>query len=193
MEKGDRPVLSGKKGSGTFCAKHPPGRPGKTCLTPFSAWQAAQRADVVAAMRSFYAETDRLIAAHEPICRNRGRCCRFGQVGHRLYVTALEVAYYLAAGPPAPSIADDACPHAYDGGCHARDRRFLGCRVFFSDPASQAWQCPLIEERLAYLRRLHDELRVPYFYADWMRVLASLHGNPGREAPGSPASRGVVD
>src|SRR5947209_11016013 len=27
--------LAVKKGSGTFCAKHPPGRSGKRCLTPF--------------------------------------------------------------------------------------------------------------------------------------------------------------
>ena len=142
-------------------------------------WQAARRADVVAAMRSFYAETDRLIAAHDPVCRNRGLCCRFGEFGHRLYVTTLEVAYYLAEGMAAgqlpPSIADDICPHAYDGACHARDRRFLGCRVFFCDPASRAWQGPLIEQRLACLRRLHDELHVSYFYADWIAVLAALH------------------
>jgi hypothetical protein len=139
-------------------------------------WPASRRADVVEAMRSFYAETDCLIAAHEPVCRNCGRCCRFGEFGPRLYVTALEVAYYLAGGPLGRSIADDACPHAYDGACHARDRRFLLCRVFFCDPASQVWQGPLIEQRLACLRRLHDELHVPYFYADWTRVLTALEG-----------------
>ena len=191
-----------EKGVGSLLPERPEGcfaqkTPDPFFFFPVEIWQAARRADVVAAMRSFHAETDRLVAAHEPICHNRGLCCRFGQFGHRLYVTALEVAYYLAEGlrvkgvrpllPERPEgcfaqkgsapffPADDACPHAYDGACHARDRRFLGCRVFFCDPASRAWQGPLIEQRLACLRRLHDELHVSYFYADWIAVLAALH------------------
>ena len=31
----ERPQLAAEKGSGTFCAKHPEGRSGKRCLTPF--------------------------------------------------------------------------------------------------------------------------------------------------------------
>ena len=29
-------AMGGKKGTGTICAKHPPGRSGKWCLSPFS-------------------------------------------------------------------------------------------------------------------------------------------------------------
>jgi len=137
--------------------------------------QAAARADVRDAMQAFYIEADRLIAAHQPTCWNRGACCRFGEYGHRLYVTALEAAYYLAVQPGAvPPITADASPHAHDGQCHARDCRPLGCRIFYCDPHAQHWQGPLTEQCLEELKRLHWELGVPYFYADWMTVLRAV-------------------
>jgi len=134
---------------------------------------AAHRSDLVGAMRAFYEETDRLIADRHPTCWNKGACCDFTRLGSRLYVTALEVCYYLAAHQ-VPAVMGDACPHAYDGSCHARDHRPLGCRVYHCDPQAQAWQGPLMEERLARLRVLHEELGVAYFYADWIRILRSL-------------------
>src|SRR5437667_5743652 len=36
LSKGRARSGPAKKGAGTFCAKHPPGRSGKRCLTPFS-------------------------------------------------------------------------------------------------------------------------------------------------------------
>jgi len=139
-----------------------------------SLFDAAGRTEVVAAMRSLYAEADGRIAAMGAKCWNKGACCRFGQFGHRLYVTALETAFYLAMGDPPGSVTDDACPHARDGKCHARDRRPLGCRVFYCDPDALHWQGPLTEECLARLRRMHEELDVPYFYADWMATLRAI-------------------
>jgi hypothetical protein len=159
---------------------------------------AAHRPEVVAAMRDFYLEVDRRIQAHTPVCWNKGECCQFGRYGHRLYVTALEVVYYLATSeldlfpyPPDPgskvhggghdlaaprplTLAEDACPHAYQGKCHARQRRPLGCRVFYCDPAAQHWQGPITEELLGRLRQLHNELDIPYLYTDWMTALRAL-------------------
>ena len=137
-------------------------------------FDAARRAEVVQAMREFYAEADRLIAEQTPTCWNKGECCRFGQCGHRLYVTALEVCYYLAEGETLLTVADDMCPHSHEGQCHARGRRPLGCRIFYCDPEAQAWQGSLTEDLLARLRALQDELNVPYFYVDWMLVLRAL-------------------
>ena len=159
-------------------------------------WQASRRVDVVAAMDAFYAEADRQIAARLPVCTNKGECCRFAQFGHRLYVTALEVAYYLASGYLAhaaenanndgenrkpcdsmiPAVTEEVCPHAIGGRCCARDRRPFGCRVFFCDPAAQHWQGPMTEETLVRLRQMHDDLSVPYFYAEWLTVLRALRG-----------------
>src|ERR1051325_9677199 len=117
--------------------------------------EVSPRHELIAAMEQFYRELDQDIAARRPICWNSGECCRFGQYGHRLYVTALEVAYYLAKAqstdshslPPANHVSlpvlgsssnDDTCPHA-NGGCQARQRRPMGCRIFYCDPAAQDW------------------------------------------------------
>jgi len=136
-------------------------------------FDAARRPEVIEAIRAFYRQVDRRIAGLPGTCWNRGDCCRFGRFGHRLYVTALEVAYYLVAIQPA-SLTDDACPHAHDGRCHVRDHRPLGCRVFYCDPAARHWQGPLTEQLLARLRAMHEEFGVAYFYADWMVVLQAI-------------------
>jgi len=136
--------------------------------------EAAHRPEVVEAMRSFYAEADGLIARQPGTCASCGACCGFGEYDHRLHVTALEVCYYLAGGEGSPSINADACPHAFDGKCRARARRPLGCRIFYCDPCAESWQGPLTEQLLARLRAMHEELNVPYFYADWMAILRSI-------------------
>ncbi len=141
--------------------------------------EAARRPEVVEAMRAFYEQVDRRIGEKEATCLNKGECCRFGRFGHRLYVTALEVCYYLAKGVAPPIVTDDACPHAHQGRCHARDRRPLGCRIFYCDTRAQQWQGPLTEDQLTRLRALHHELDVPYFYADWMQVLRVLQSANG--------------
>ncbi len=134
----------------------------------------ARRPEVVAAMREFYAEADREIEEQNPTCRNKGECCRFGEFGHRLYVTTLEVVYYLATGNLPPPVTADACPHSLDGKCHARNRRPLGCRVFYCDPHARHWQGPLSERRLARLKVMHEALQVPYMYTDWMAVVKAM-------------------
>ncbi len=153
---------------------------------------AALRSDVITAVELLYRDLDAGIAAHAPTCWNKGECCRFGEYGHRLYVTTLEAAYYLAVQPseqpPAaaesaaslpvlgspPPTSSDVCPHAQGGRCHARAARPMGCRIFYCDPATQHWQGPMTEAYLARLRELHQALGVPYFYADWMKVLEAL-------------------
>ncbi len=135
---------------------------------------AAKRPEVVSAMREFYESADVLIASHKATCWNSGECCRFGRYGHRLYVTSLELCYYVAAGLPAPPITEDACPHARGGKCHARAQRPAGCRIFFCDPSAEAWQGPITELLLKRLRDMHEELAVPYVYADWMQALRAL-------------------
>lgn len=165
--------------------------------------QTARRPEVLAIMQDFYRELDERIAALPATCWNSGACCHFGKYGHRLFVTALEAAYYIGSALRAethcasrsspegdarrtrtslpilstPAVEEDACPHAYTGQCHARDRRPMGCRIFYCDPAAQQWQGPLTEEMLTRLRRLHDELGVEYFYADWMAVLQALRAD----------------
>lgn len=136
--------------------------------------RAAGRAEVVEAMCEFYREVDARVLARQAVCCNRGLCCRFGEYGHRLFVTTLEVAHYLAQGPAAMPAQESVCPHAVQGRCVARERRPMGCRIFYCDPAAQDWQGPLTEELLGKLRRLHEQLDVPYYYMEWLGVLRAL-------------------
>ncbi len=141
---------------------------------------AAARPEVIRAVAEVYADLDRHIAALNPVCRNSGRCCRFGAFGHRLFVTTLEAAYFLAHHPHGPSPTEDACPWAIGGVCTARDARPVGCRIFFCDQAAQSWQGPLTEGVLTRLRQLHEHLSVEYFYADWLAILTALGPAPVR-------------
>jgi len=134
-------------------------------------YEIAAREDVIGAMREFFEAVDKDIAVRGALCTNRGACCRFGEFGHRLYVTTLEVVYFLAKHPLCLPVTGDVCPHAIDGSCHARDGRPLGCRVFYCDPNAQDWQGPLTEEMLARLRDMHIRLNVPYVYQDWLNIL----------------------
>ena len=152
--------------------------------------RAASRADVSAAMGRLYQDLDAEISARQPVCRNRGACCRFDEYGHSLFVTALEAAYFLASHPaaadtgspgyPAPlhqppsSALPGGCPFQVNGLCTTRAGRPVGCRIFFCDPGSQHWQGPMSEVFLERLRRLHEELGVPYTYAEWRAVLQAL-------------------
>jgi len=136
--------------------------------------EASKNPELLRTMQRFYAEVDADIARRPGVCLQSGVCCQFdARDGHCLFVTALEVCYYLAvAAPPPPD--GNRCPHVVDGLCGVRDGRPLGCRVFYCDPAAQAWQGPVTEVHLARLKGLHDEFRIPYFYADWLRVLEAL-------------------
>ena len=142
---------------------------------------AADRAEVVEAMRAFYTDIDRQVAERQPTCWNKGQCCQFGAFGHRLYVTALEAVCYLAGGSAIPPITDDVCPHAVGGVCQARDRRPMGCRIFYCDPSAGDWQGPMTETGLATLRTMHEPFDVPYFYADWMAVLHAISQADSRQ------------
>ena len=144
---------------------------------------AAARPEVIRAVADVHADLDRRIAALNPLCRNSGRCCRFGTYGHRLFVTTLEAAYFLAHHPQGLAPSEDACPWAIGGACTARDARPSGCRIFFCDPQAQAWQGQLTEEVLGRLRQLHQDLRVTYFYADWLCILTALAQAARRPAP----------
>jgi hypothetical protein len=157
---------------------------------------ASKREDVVAAMREFYTAADMLVASKGATCWNSGECCRFGKYGHRLYITTLELCYYVAAGRGAPPITEDSCPHAYAGRCHARDQRPAGCRIYFCDPTAEAWQGPITELLLGRLKQMHEELAVPYVYADWMQALHALEAagfvDHGRAEPPTVQPDGIA-
>lgn len=135
--------------------------------------ELADRDDLAAAMSAFYEQVDAAIGSHNPTCQNRGACCKFGSFGHRLYVTDLELAYFVRGRGTdwRHPTDDDACPYQIDGMCTAREHRPLGCRIFFCDANAQGWQGPEYERFQERLKQLGEQHGVPYRYREWLSAL----------------------
>jgi hypothetical protein len=114
-----------------------------------------------------YAEVDLEVAAAGPVCVASGRCCRFKEYGHTLFLSNLEADVLLAGAPPYERpVTADFCPFQKGNLCTARGPRPLGCRVYYCDPAYQETGNRISE---TYVRRLKE--------------LAEAHGVPWRYAP----------
>ena len=154
-------------------------------------WFAAAGAPTVdAALRAVFGRLDQQVRRRGLTCQLSGRCCRFDQFGHRLYVTGLELAWVLTqigkasgddrpagAGVDAgswPTLVDPTGPCVFQVGnrCGVHAVRPLGCRVFFCQADTDRWQHELYERSLADLRRLHGEHDLPYRYMEWRHGLA---------------------
>ena len=129
------------------------------------------------AIQELYDDLDRILATTGGICVQSGRCCQFGKFGHRLYVTTLEMLYFLktlqtdqADKPPGylKSLTDKRCPWQLDNLCTVHTIRPVGCRVYFCRGIAQDKQNELTERFLRRLRGLHDTLDVVYHYGDWI-------------------------
>jgi Fe-S-cluster containining protein len=137
---------------------------------------AACRAEVAAAVAGVYADVRSVVDARRPRCDISGRCCRFEEYGHRLYVTTLELAAFVRdyAGPADPAWDGTGCPFQRSKLCMVHTIRPFGCRMFFCDTTSMEWQNEAYEQFHARLTRLHEELGVPYFYVEWRYALTEL-------------------
>ena len=137
--------------------------------------QSAKRPEVREAVQRVYADLQREIDARKPICNASGRCCRFDEFGHRLYVTTVELVAFVA-DLAAQSRVDNpgGCPFQVAGLCSVHLIRPFGCRIFFCDATSDAWQHAHYEQFHARLKRLHEDLGIPYLYVEWRQALREL-------------------
>ncbi|MAE67219.1 MAG: hypothetical protein CMJ18_23405 [Phycisphaeraceae bacterium] len=149
--------------------------------------QSARDPEVARAIRDQYAAVDEAVSRRGPTCWISGRCCRFDEFDHRLYVTGLEIAWVLeqvvsAADGRGLRGAGSApgCPFQIDGLCSIHDARPLGCRVFFCQQGTEDWQRELYEEHQAAIRRIHDRFGVDYEYMEWRAGLAASNGTSPR-------------
>jgi hypothetical protein len=123
-------------------------------------------ADLHDRVRQIYAEADAAVAAAGPVCVASGRCCRFTEYGHTLFLSSLEADVLLAAAPPYQlPVTPDFCPFQVDNLCTAREPRPLGCRVYFCDPNYQDASHAITETFLRRLKDLAEESGVPWRYA----------------------------
>ncbi|HEY3241923.1 MAG TPA: hypothetical protein VGM03_01105 [Phycisphaerae bacterium] len=138
--------------------------------------RAARDPEFLSAVESVYADLDARIATRRPLCINRGACCQFEAFGHRLFVTPVELAYFIAKseGPLRAPTSAAACPYQVSGLCTMRAARPTGCRIFFCDVAAQHWQPDETEQTLAQIRALHSRFDLPYAYVEWIEALRQL-------------------
>ncbi|MCI0684450.1 MAG: hypothetical protein L0Y71_20250 [Gemmataceae bacterium] len=113
-----------------------------------------------------YAAVDREVAAAGPVCVASGRCCRFKEWGHTLFLSNLEAAVLLADAPAYElPVSADFCPFQKDKLCTAREPRPLGCRVYFCDPNYQLAAQQITEKHLRHLKDLADAHGIAWHYA----------------------------
>ncbi|MBN1435851.1 MAG: YkgJ family cysteine cluster protein [Sedimentisphaerales bacterium] len=168
---------------------------------PLNIWQAVdhciqtnlRNSDCIDAMTEVYRMIDQQIQAVNPNCENCGKCCNFRQYDHRLYVTTLEMLYFVHGlnspqnngSIPAPdsdqfinACDNEICPYQNRQGCIARDYRPVGCRIFYCNDLPAEFQNELTEQAIRCLRDLHDQLNIIYSYADLLDWLNHLTLNP---------------
>ena len=108
-----------------------------------------------------------------------GCCCKFDLAGHRLYLSTPELAYLIEQPPPSMQSARRLrCPYQIGPRCMARQRRSLGCRVFFCDEKLTLATQRLYEEAHEDIRNLAKALELPYRYAELTGVLLQLFDSP---------------
>jgi hypothetical protein len=155
---------------------------------------AIDTAKLVEAVGAILAEADADIAARRPVCRASGRCCRFEEYGHRLYVTGVEMVFFAEREKPEARSQEPeentagvvslpqffsvesprGCPYQVEGLCTAWEGRPLGCRLYFCDENAQSWQNEVYERYHAKLRAVHERFGVPYRYLEWRAALREL-------------------
>ncbi len=152
---------------------------------------AARRVEIDEAIRNLYAELAAAVAERRPVCNASGRCCKFETYGHRLYVTTLEIAWFLQRVKPGKPVhpesnerqgislqqlsespLQDACSYQIDGLCSVHTVRPLGCRVYFCEEGTESWQQDQTELFLDRLKQLHIDEGLPYQYMEWRAGLA---------------------
>lgn len=141
---------------------------------------AAARPEVAASVAAVYEQVQREIDRWRPVCVVSGRCCRFEEYGHRLFVTTLEVAAFVrelqlreVSRSTSQSSPWDGtgCPFQKNKLCSVHAFRPFGCRMFFCDATSTNWQNEWYERFHGELKQLHVALEVPYFYMEWRQAL----------------------
>jgi len=116
------------------------------------------------------------IARQKPLCVMSGRCCHFETYGHRLYVTTLELAAFVSQYDKVTKDKwnGQGCPFQVSRMCGVHASRPFGCRVYFCDMNSDAWQREVYERFHVRIKRLHESLAIPYFYVEWRDALRQL-------------------
>jgi Fe-S-cluster containining protein len=127
-----------------------------------------------AALEELYEEVDAFVEGAQPVCTQRGVCCRFEEAGHELYATALEADYAAARAAEAQAPEGEGrCPYHVGGKCTARAERALGCRTYFCDKSTEGVLAEAHERFLARIRGIELETGYPAAYGRFPALLTA--------------------
>ena len=134
-------------------------------------------------VRDVYDFVDAAVAGASPRCDASGRCCRFTEYGHILFLSHFEAELLLATAPPyTKPVGRDCCPFQVEGLCTARQERPLGCRIYFCDPNYAGVGEAITEEALRRLKQIADDFQTCWRYAPLHEFLnEAKRGNPTTE------------
>jgi hypothetical protein len=108
------------------------------------------------------------------VCRACGDCCIFEQAEHRLYASTGELTLLTSVPPPQPP-AILRCAYQRNSVCSARDRRPLGCRIYFCEDTASLFIKTCYEEYHREIGLLHNRHDVPYRYVEVTEGTRLLH------------------
>lgn len=118
-----------------------------------------------AMLPAFFADLDAEIAEATPVCQLSGRCCRFHEYGHTLFLSRIESEFLFKKPLPDEFAVDgSSCPYQEGLICTARENRPLGCRVYYCDPTYAGKGEAISERYIKQLKELHDENGVEWEY-----------------------------
>ena len=135
--------------------------------------------DVRQRVLAVYAAVDEAVRGAAPRCDASGRCCRFTEYGHTLFISQFEAEILLENAPAYEQpVSRDGCPFQVSGLCTARETRPLGCRIYFCDPAFQDRMSEITEASLVELKRIADESGAGWHYAPLHHFLNARESRP---------------
>jgi Fe-S-cluster containining protein len=132
---------------------------------------AADCPQFLAELRELLQRTSQTLPDNQTLCTRCGRCCDFASAGHRLYVTAGELALLAEMALPSPS-RPLRCGFQVEGLCTARELRPMGCRLYHCDEALGKQGCRAAEEFHQAIQELHQKYRLPYRYTEMTQAMA---------------------
>jgi len=137
-----------------------------------------------------YRRVDAAAAARGAVCLGGGACCKFDLAGHRLYLSTGELALLTLEAPPRPARSRRRrCPYQVGPRCVARDRRPLGCRIFFCSPGLGEW-CRCAYERFhRRIRELHAQQDLPYLYVELTDAITQCACRQSTRGPAAGARK----
>lgn len=146
--------------------------------------------DVRREVLAVYADADAAVRQAGPRCDASGRCCRFKEYGHTLFISHFEAELLLETAPRYEKpVTSDGCPFQVSGLCTARESRPLGCRIYFCDPTYEETGNRITEESIAKLKHVADAHATGWRYAP-LHVFLNEAERPGTPPADTMSSTG---